>query len=49
MSHKYIFNHLLHPQACSLSIMNGVFEKIDVQDKKIIDPGSVKSAGSEHG
>ena len=38
MSHKYIFNHLLHPQACSLSIMNGVFEKIDVQDKKIIDP-----------
>jgi len=38
MTYKYIFNHLLHPQHCSLSIMNRVFDKIDVQNKMIIDP-----------
>ena len=38
MSHKYIFDHLLHPQSCSKSIMRDVFKKVDIQDKVILDP-----------
>ena len=37
-NHKYIFNYLLHPQSCSVSIMEQVYKRIDVANRIVIDP-----------